>query len=193
MSEFGGISLYWGITHSLVMDFEMTVIPYVHFPEVILHEFDHFASSSLWGHISLIRDWFWRCFFCSELPHFDMMYSLIFYVETWPLVYECCLRWIIEMMIFWDQSPQLTWFDVDIHLPLLHTRTFFFWHHYTYIHLILLDPTNISLWVYLFLSFYRILSYSLDRNDVGQFWVFWLSGRILLDIRFSIFHDGRAY
>ena len=45
MSEFGGISLYWGITHSLVMDFEMTVIPYVHFPEVILHELDHFASS----------------------------------------------------------------------------------------------------------------------------------------------------
>ena len=45
MSEFGGISLYWGITHSLVMDFEMKVILDVHFLEVILHEFDHFASS----------------------------------------------------------------------------------------------------------------------------------------------------
>ena len=105
-----------------------------------------FCIFALWGHISLICDWFWRCFFYSKLPHFDMMYSywgiatsLIFDVETWPLVYECCFRWIIEMMIFWDQSPQLTWFDVDIHVLMFHTCTFYLWHHYTYIHLILLE------------------------------------------------------
>ena len=42
---FGGISLYWGIAHSLVMNFKMTIIPDVYFQEVILHEFDHVASS----------------------------------------------------------------------------------------------------------------------------------------------------
>ena len=37
------------------------------------------------------------------------------------------------------------------------------------------------------------LTLLIREEDVGQFWVFWLSVRIPLDIRFSIFHDGRAY
>ena len=89
MSEFGGISLYWGITHSLVMDFEMKVILDVHFPEVILYEFEHFASSPCGViFLSSVID-FGGVFFYSELPHFEMMYSywgiatsLIFDVET---------------------------------------------------------------------------------------------------------------
>ena len=86
---FGGISLYWGIAHSLEINFKMTIIPDVYFQEVILHELDHFASSPCGViFLSSVID-FGGVFFYSQLPHFEMMYSywgiatsLIFDVET---------------------------------------------------------------------------------------------------------------
>ena len=77
------------------------------------------------GHTLLINDWFWRYFFYLRFAYFERMYSywgiatlLILEIETWPSVYDCYFRWIIEIMIFFSSIflAHLVWFDYPLTL-----------------------------------------------------------------------------
>ena len=135
--------LHWGIAHSSWWWFyEMTVYT------------RHLLSRD---HSALRAYPFWDYAFTlghSHLADFD--------IETPFRVYDCCFRWIIELLTSWVQSSRRTWSDLGTHFPLLHTYTSYIGLCYTCTHLIralhLLSP-HIS-------PSYMTLSFSLDQRKI---------------------------
>ena len=87
-----------------------------------------------------------------------------FDIETWPSVYDCCFRWIIEMMIFLGSvfSAHLVWFDYPLTfvghpniLPLIPLYLHLFCQSLAYL---LLNPP--------ILSSYMTLSPSFDQRRI---------------------------
>ena len=156
-----------------------------------------FCIFALWGHIFLIRDWFWRCFFYLELTHFEMMYS--YWGIATSLILTSCL-WMLLSMDYRDDD--ILGSVSSAHL----VRRGYPFTYVTHLYILPLTPLYLhlshfarALLTFHFEStfFYHPIgsysTFSIRGEGVGRFWVFWLSVCIPLDIRFNIFHDGRAY
>lgn len=168
--------------------------PNIYFLEVILHKvwsFYIFHFGSCFSHWWLILEVFvlfeaypfWEDIFILGHSHLTD-----FVIETWPFIYDCYFRWIIELLTHWVQSSQHTWFDSNIHLPLLQT-----WHFTSDT----ITPTSIvsgliDIKPTYFVTLHDLIPFSWLEKDINQSWVFWSSFHIPLDVSFDIFYDGRA-
>ena len=136
--------LHWGIAHSSMMDFVRWQFMLNTLPRdyLTLRVYPFWEDAFILGH--------------SYLTDFD--------IETWLSIYDCCFRWIIEMMIFLGSvfSAHLVWFDYPLTfvghpniLPLIPLYLHLFCQSLAYL---LLNPP--------ILSSYMTLSPSFDQRRI---------------------------